>query len=218
MSLQTPWCFTTRCRRIRQRFLSGCWWNLKTTHIYYSQVMLQMHIHQVQYCDFVVFTNVELLVTRTKLDQPFVENMLQKCRHFWYINILREMQSREIAQDRMLQDTVEEEQIIYSCRSPRFGRTIKCANPDCKISKFHYTCVDIERKPKGQWICESCRWHVRWYCCLFCMLQTLACGTCVCVFSLVRIVKFCKKIFVISTTQYIGDLILSRNSCIFWPS
>jgi len=125
---------------------------LKSTHRYYSQIMLQMHIHQVTFCDFVVFTNVHLHVTRITLDTGFVNNMLEKCRHFWFGTVLHEIRHRAFSQDRL-----PDQESICICRRPQFGRCITCASPDCKISTFHYACVGIEVKPKGQWICESCR-------------------------------------------------------------
>jgi hypothetical protein len=39
---------------------------LKATYRYFTQVQLQMHVHQVQYSDFGVFTSKELVITRVK--------------------------------------------------------------------------------------------------------------------------------------------------------
>ena len=46
-------------------------YSLKKDHTYYYQVQAQMKFSSVNYCDFVVWTERELLVQRIYLDEEF---------------------------------------------------------------------------------------------------------------------------------------------------
>ena len=34
---------------------------------------------------------------------------------------------------------------------------IGCDNPECPVEWYHYSCVGIKRKPKGDWYCKKCK-------------------------------------------------------------
>jgi hypothetical protein len=42
------------------------------------------------------------------------------------------------------------------CGEPEYGRMIKYDKDQCSFTWFHYRCVNIKRKPRGKWFCESC--------------------------------------------------------------
>lgn len=49
------------------------------------------------------------------------------------------------------EDNVTDDKIYCTCKQEQPGqRMICCDNPGCPIAWFHYKCVSIERKPKGQ--------------------------------------------------------------------
>jgi len=132
--------------------------HLKTSHKYYSQVQLQMYVHKVLYCDFVVLTEIGLCVTRVNYDANFAVDVVQKCRLFWFQYVLPEIRGRLLYHSRLDSGDIDDEsEHICICRKPVFGRIIRCSNPDCAVKQFHYVCMGIIRKPKGQWICSSCR-------------------------------------------------------------
>eukprot|EP00357_Protocruzia_adherens_P018994 CAMPEP_0115000816 /NCGR_PEP_ID=MMETSP0216-20121206/16987_1 /TAXON_ID=223996 /ORGANISM="Protocruzia adherens, Strain Boccale" /LENGTH=224 /DNA_ID=CAMNT_0002365995 /DNA_START=40 /DNA_END=711 /DNA_ORIENTATION=+ len=37
------------------------------------------------------------------------------------------------------------------CQKPSFGEMVGCDNPHCAIEWFHFACVGLETKPKGEW-------------------------------------------------------------------
>ncbi|XP_060858495.1 inhibitor of growth protein 5-like [Metopolophium dirhodum] len=42
------------------------------------------------------------------------------------------------------------------CNQVSFGQMIGCDNPDCPIEWFHFECVNLIAKPKGEWFCPKC--------------------------------------------------------------
>lgn len=42
------------------------------------------------------------------------------------------------------------------CKGEESGRMIACDHQDCSIEWFHYACVGIKRRPKGNWYCPEC--------------------------------------------------------------
>lgn len=47
-------------------------WKLKTDHSYYYQVQLQLHVCDVAYADFVVWTNKRIVTERVYEDKDFL--------------------------------------------------------------------------------------------------------------------------------------------------
>lgn len=43
------------------------------------------------------------------------------------------------------------------CQGKEYGRMIECENPTCKYGWFHFTCIGLNRAPKGSWYCDECR-------------------------------------------------------------
>ena len=45
------------------------------------------------------------------------------------------------------------------CQQEEHGLMIACDGENCPFQWFHYACVGIKRKPKGQWFCQDCKKH-----------------------------------------------------------
>ncbi|KAL1282303.1 hypothetical protein QQF64_001106 [Cirrhinus molitorella] len=43
------------------------------------------------------------------------------------------------------------------CEQVSFGEMIGCDNDECPIEWFHFSCVELNHKPKGKWYCPKCR-------------------------------------------------------------
>ena len=43
------------------------------------------------------------------------------------------------------------------CDQVSYGEMIGCDNDLCPIEWFHFTCVQLQSKPKGKWFCPRCR-------------------------------------------------------------
>lgn len=51
----------------------------------------------------------------------------------------------------------ENEPKFCFCRNISFGQMIACDNPECSIEWFHFQCVGLDVKPKGNWFCPNCK-------------------------------------------------------------
>ncbi|XP_055451711.1 inhibitor of growth protein 1-like [Psammomys obesus] len=43
------------------------------------------------------------------------------------------------------------------CNQVSYGKMIGCDNDECPFEWFHFPCVGLKRKPKGNWYCPNCR-------------------------------------------------------------
>ncbi|OXU19835.1 hypothetical protein TSAR_003436 [Trichomalopsis sarcophagae] len=49
-------------------------------------------------------------------------------------------------------------ELLYCvCNRVSFGKMILCDNDACLAEWFHFSCVNLTMKPKGNWYCPSCR-------------------------------------------------------------
>lgn len=122
-------------------------YDLKKTHPYYYQVQLHIHVCNVKYCDFIVWTIPEMIVNRITRDEELLQKALPIAKQCYFSCILPELLTR--SQDPALKPPVS----CNTCKKPEFGKMIKCVM--CKHS-FHYDCVQVKRRLKN-WHCSLCR-------------------------------------------------------------
>jgi len=48
------------------------------------------------------------------------------------------------------------EPVYCTCQKHSYGEMIACDNQDCRIEWFHFACVELEQKPRGEWYCKEC--------------------------------------------------------------
>ena len=48
------------------------------------------------------------------------------------------------------------EPVYCLCRQVAFGEMIACDNEECAIEWFHYSCVNLNKKPRSTWLCPDC--------------------------------------------------------------
>ncbi len=49
------------------------------------------------------------------------------------------------------------EPIYCICQKVSYGKMVMCDNSACEIGWFHFRCVHLYGKPKGEWYCPNCR-------------------------------------------------------------
>ncbi len=64
---------------------------LKKNHAYYYQVQLQMKLCDLNYADFIIWRESELVVIRIEQDLTFLEEALHKAKEFFKYGILPEL-------------------------------------------------------------------------------------------------------------------------------
>ena len=153
-------------------------WTLAKDHAYYYQVQTQMGVCKLAYCDFIVWTEKEMLVERINADASFFEATLDKAKQLFVYGILPEVigkwYTRKPVEDQhgivaphvtttsssctsTTDDQEDYEASWCYCNQPPFGTMIKCDNEKCSIEWFHCDCLRIRHPPKGKWYCPACR-------------------------------------------------------------
>ncbi|KAK0154651.1 hypothetical protein N1851_003039 [Merluccius polli] len=121
--------------------------HLKKNHKYYHQVQLHMFVCGVQYCDFVIWTQRDLVITRVARDEEMLYTFLPIAEQFFRQSILPELLTRSMDPKRQAPT------VCFHCGRPEFGKITTCA----KCNKhFHYECAKMKRKVK-EWHCEQCK-------------------------------------------------------------
>ena len=122
---------------------------LKQSHRYYTQVQFQMYVCHVTFCDFVVFTLNGISVHTVDYNPGFVSELVRKCSEFAFNCVVPEILCQKL-------NNKESETNICLCKRPSFGKTVLCSNPNCEIKQYHFSCVNLQRKPRGSWTCIQC--------------------------------------------------------------
>ena len=95
-----------------------------------------------------------------KYDKDYVEQLLGKCESFFHSYLLPEILTRSL--DRIDSESEIDEEgsaqpLFCICNRPEYGKMIECDNVSCDIGWFHFSCVGVRRKPKGEWYCPECK-------------------------------------------------------------
>ncbi|XP_070189196.1 uncharacterized protein [Littorina saxatilis] len=142
---------------------------LKRHHPYYMQVQTQMALSETNFCDFVVWTKKGLHVERVLFDADFWQDSVVKMTEFFSAVVLPELVAHFFSQPRpqvllpsptkaASQAHSTEGQLYCICkRTEDEDDMVACDNENCKLEWFHFFCVGIRSKPKGQWYCPECR-------------------------------------------------------------
>lgn len=146
---------------------------LKQTHAYFYQVQLQMKLCDVDFCDFVIWADEELVVNRINRDETFLTEAIDKATKFFKYGILPELigkwytrppcvplvqvsSSQESTSASYSQAADTQRKWCY-CNTEESGTMIFCENDKCTIQWFHIECLRITCIPKRKWYCPECR-------------------------------------------------------------
>ena len=106
---------------------------LKLSHPYYSQVQLQMYVHDVSNCDCVVWATNFLVVCHVNRDNVFIKNMISQTKSFFVMCILPELLTRKLQHITVQKkDIVSKDNLYCICQTPEDGDMIGCDNVNCK--------------------------------------------------------------------------------------
>lgn len=136
--------------------------HLKKTHKYYTQVQFQMFVTNRGYCDFVLMTcpnsEYQIVNVRVAKDQEFIDHLVNKCTSLTKEILIPELLTRNIM-DKPADVKTDSSTLpkFCLCDEPEYGKMIFCDGDMCPIGWFHYPCVNIVRKPRGNWFCPNCK-------------------------------------------------------------
>ena len=138
---------------------------LRHIHKYMFQVQAQMHIAEVSYCDFLVWTPQEVFTQRILYDPLFFHDAYGKVVNFIKTGVLPELLGKWYTAPRLTPiDTTATKQPHEAgcyCGQPAGIDVIICTSGNCRRKHFHKTCLKLTRVPKT-WRCVECRKQV-WY-------------------------------------------------------
>ena len=140
---------------------------LSRQHAYYYQVQTQIHVCEMEYADFVVWSQEDIHIERVLPCQEFWNDISRKAVDLFNHAVLPELVAkyyswqaaekvRNSEDQRSCSDTGIDDDVWCMCKNKESGRMIACDSSDCLIQWFHYACVGIKRKPKGMWYCPQC--------------------------------------------------------------
>ena len=146
--------------------------SINKSHSYYYQVQCQMNVGGFEYCDFIVWTTVDLHVERIECNSQFFNEKLTLANEFFTVAILPELVSKfysrkplqtltDVRQSNTCTDVNitnnnEFEAWCY-CRKSFDSELIGCDNENCSVQWYHFECVGVKIKPRGKWYCPECR-------------------------------------------------------------
>jgi len=144
---------------------------LKESHAYFYQVQAQLHICEVQYGDFVVWTPQGIHVERILPQHDFFQQKVDIIEEFYKQGVLPELLGKWYTKVPIMpaapssNSSVDESgptnvELWCYCQQPESDREmVGCDYPDCSIQWFHLDCLDLHfsKIPKGNWYCPDCR-------------------------------------------------------------
>ena len=109
---------------------------LDTSHAYYFQFQMQMKLCEADYCDFVVWSDSEVMVKRILPDDDVISDALQTATKFFTMGILPELVGKWFSKapsftamqlpEEVPQDLVDD--LWCYCKRGEFGEMIACSN------------------------------------------------------------------------------------------
>ena len=155
---------------------------LSTQHPYYSQVQAQIFLTGLLYCDFVVWTTVEMCCVRVFPDQSFWDSCVERASKFFHLAVLPELvghvseksdillsseaspsssgRKRQLSLSPQKPNTCTSKTstaVYCFCRKPENGLMIGCDGENCRYEWCRYECLSLEDAPDGDWFCPQCK-------------------------------------------------------------
>ena len=127
--------------------------------MYFAQAQMQMYVCGVNYCDFIVWTPIDCVITRVMGNDNYIDEMNVKIESFWRFSVLPELLTRREENKpapQMLKDMANDVQRTYCvCKSfSEEGDMVGCDKCD---QWFHISCLKLKRLPKAKtWYCKDC--------------------------------------------------------------
>ena len=127
-------------------------------HDYFYQIQGQLAVCEKEYCDFICWTPEGIHVERILPDTTHFAETKCALDAFFLQVILPLLLTGKWTQMNINTQASQKTSGYCWCGGEDIGRMVACDNPTCKLEWFHYKCVGLKRKPKGEWYCSDiCR-------------------------------------------------------------
>ena len=126
---------------------------INENHNYYCQMQLQMMVTERSFCDFFVWSAVDSKLIRIAKNDEFCSKLKTKLEQVFFQQILPELVTRNKDPN-----NDNSNKLYCCCKRPTFYPMIACDGVSCKVEWFHYSCVNLARKPRSdtKWYCPDC--------------------------------------------------------------
>lgn len=148
-------------------------YHLRRGHAYFYQTQAQMHICQAKYCDFVVWSQSEVVTLRVEPDKPFIDEVLKSITAFHQLCVMPELISKHYSNrfgvdssvsaqspsepsPRALATSADTSDVCI-CKTGKVDELVTCSNMQCSVKKFHLSCTRLKKVPVRRWYCSACR-------------------------------------------------------------
>ena len=137
-------------------------YKLDRANQYYFQIQLEMYTLKVEFCNFMVWAPMELLIIRIDRDYEFITDILNKCDLFWFDIVLPELVTKK-CENENINDTGKIENIpldtarnycVPNCKVTESCEMVGCDSCD---NWYHLSCVKLKSVPKTKTKYTSCR-------------------------------------------------------------
>jgi len=142
-----------------------------------TQVQCQLFVTGRMYCDFVVFTNNDIVIERLYPETDFWMENVEKSKLLFKRAILPELvgrffsrpppapllspseqDSRQESEDGDMEVECGKSTVYCYCQGPDEGEMVACDNPRCIYQWFHLECLYLDTPPTSRtWYCPDCR-------------------------------------------------------------
>ena len=145
---------------------------LKEDNAYFFQVQAQLHICNLEFGDFVVWTPKGIHIERiypcdffestvNKVEEFYKQAVMPELLGKWYTKIpVMPPSGSNGASTTVPQGSTSSKDVWCYCKQPEDDKPmIACDYPDCQVQWFHLDCLKLSsaKIPKGNWYCPDCR-------------------------------------------------------------
>ena len=115
----------------------------------------------VSFCDFIVWTPLEILILRIEADVEFISNLQQRLTSFWIKYVLPELLTRRLENEKpqtMTKGSKEKSISQTYCVCNSTSGNNEMVGCDSCDNWFHPACLKLKRLPTTKiWYCPQCR-------------------------------------------------------------
>lgn len=135
---------------------------LSQKHNYYTQIQGQLAICNKDYSDFICWTPHGMHVERIIRDSAYFDSVRPSLDKF-FMNVLlprllRGNTTGHCENDSSAANTTDATHTTKKfcwCEEEEYGKMVACDNKSCTREWFHFECVGLSRKPRGNWYCSN---------------------------------------------------------------
>lgn len=118
---------------------------------YYAQIQGQLAVVGVGKCYFTVWTLAGIYIELICFDAEYWQKLVKRLEEVFVHFIMPVLLTGESTEVRAVKGT---QTYHCKCKQQISGRLIRCDYDNCCVGFYHYSCVNITRRPAKKWYCS----------------------------------------------------------------